>query len=242
MNLVVDVGNTATKCAIFENDVLIKKWSFINDADPQELLMANPKDFDAVMVGNSGFINSVLSGLLEKFDNVKTLSHTLKLPFDTVYLTPHTLGLDRIAAMAGGLTKFHDCDLFIVDAGTCITFDVISSTKIHKGGRISPGVKMRLMAMNTFTAGLPLVDKEQFTDIPWGNDTTLSLLSGAVQGSIDEFTSASSRFFSQFPSGKVIITGGDAQIFENNLKNNIFADPDLVVKGLNAILCLNEIN
>ena len=242
MNLVVDVGNTATKCAIFENDQLRKKWSFSSKSPSQDLTSLNPKEVSAVLVANSGSLSEELKDELKRFSGVQILSANHKLPFTSEYLTPKTLGLDRIAAMAGGLADFPGENLFIVDAGTCITFDVLSSKKVHLGGRISPGVKMRLKAMNTFTAQLPLVDSEQFTDIPWGNDTNSSLLSGAIQGSIDEFTSASSRFFSQFPNGKVIITGGDAQIFENTLKNNIFADPDLVVKGLNAILCLNEIN
>ena len=108
------------------------------------------------------------------------------------------------------------------------------------GGAISPGVQMRLKAMNNYTDQLPLLywEKPQRPKTI-GNTTISSMLSGVVNGLIAEMKGFISSYQEQFSDMKIVLTGGDANFFEKELKNSIFADPNLVLKGLNEILEYN---
>jgi type III pantothenate kinase len=97
---------------------------------------------------------------------------------------------------------------------------------------------MRFKAMHTFTARLPLV--------PWndavgliGNSTERCLQSGVLNGILGEMNGVIEQYADKFTDLKVILCGGDAPFFENQLKHTIFAAPDLVLMGLNRILRYN---
>ncbi|NDC41660.1 MAG: type III pantothenate kinase, partial [Chitinophagia bacterium] len=53
-------------------------------------------------------------------------------------------------------------------------------------------------------------------------------LAAEIDGMINAFSSAHTDF-------NAILTGGDAPFLANKLKSKIFADPDLLLKGLNII-------
>ena len=72
-----------------------------------------------------------------------------------------------------------------------------------------------------------------------GKSTISSMLSGAVRGLILEIDGFIQEYEKSYENLKVILTGGDAKLFEKELKNGIFADPNLVLKGLNEILIYN---
>ena len=81
----------------------------------------------------------------EIFKNSKIISlkdENLKLPFSTQY-KDETLGEDRVALVSSGLNLYPDKDLLIIDIGTCITYDLVSSNKEYIGGSISPGFNLR---------------------------------------------------------------------------------------------------
>ncbi|MFT6165724.1 MAG: type III pantothenate kinase [Vicingaceae bacterium] len=238
--LAVDIGNTRTKFAIFEGREILHSSSLKNEA--LELSNDLLKNYDI----NAVIISSVNTEAEEKLQlrglKVPTLmlNHQTALPFRLEYESPDTLGKDRIAAVAGASAQFPNQNTLVIDAGTCVTYDFLTAEGGYLGGAISPGVQLRLRAMNSYTSKLPLLHWEG-AERPQtiGNTTITSMLSGVVNGLISEMRGFIDSYEKQYKTLKIVITGGDANFFVKELKNGIFADPNLVLKGLNEILIYN---
>jgi type III pantothenate kinase len=130
-------------------------------------------------------------------------------------------------------------NVLVIDAGTCITFDIINSENEYLGGAISPGLQMRYQAMNTFTENLPLLEPEEDVDLV-GNTTIKSMQSGVIFGITSEIDGVISMYNSQFKDLTIILTGGDSQFLCKRLKNSIFANSNFLLQGLNYILEFNK--
>lgn len=167
------------------------------------------------------------------------LSHETLLPIHLKYTSPETLGRDRIAVAVAAACQHPGEASLVVDIGTCITFDLVNPDKAYLGGAISPGFRMRMKAMNQFTGKLPLADYQK--DIPAiGTDTISSLQAGAFWGIIHEINGTIDQLKDRYSQVNIFLTGGDASKFEKFIKNGIFADSSLLLKGLNYILDYNE--
>jgi type III pantothenate kinase len=176
---------------------------------------------------------------VSSYFNASILSEKTNVPIINKYKTPNTLGKDRLAAVVGASFLFPKKDILIFDAGTCLTIDFVNARKEYLGGRISPGIEMRYKALNTFTDKLPLVQQAKISTII-GDDTNSSIVSGVQQGVLAEVKSIISDYKSQNFDIITVVTGGDCFFFEKELKNSIFANPHLVLVGLNEILDYNE--
>lgn len=241
LNLVVDIGNSRTKWGLFEGKELMHSQQITNDNFSTKNDFFSQIDFHYMIISS---VNRKVEQCLS-FDSknvaVLHLDHKTPLPIVNDYQSPETLGKDRIAAVVGAQLQFPDTPLLVIDAGTCVTYDFLTSDKRYIGGAISPGIQMRLRAMNEHTNKLPLlfwedVQKPEIT----GNTSIASMLSGVVNGLIFEMDGFISSYEKQFSGLKIVLTGGDANFFEKALKNSIFADPNLVLKGLNEILIYNH--
>lgn len=236
INLVVDYGNSFAKVGVFSRHELTELNSFL---DPHDL-----RDFIQNFSGQNFILSSVTHDHLPVMDwaaHIPTkyiLTSSLPLPITNLYATPHTLGVDRIAGVCGAKQHFPSSHCLVIDAGTCITYDFLDNIGNYHGGSISPGLRMRLQAMHSFTAKLPLVD---IADNPplIGNTTEACLQSGAINGMMEEIEGIIARYQQEFAGLRVILCGGDARFFENKLKGPIFAIPELVLSGLNSILIYN---
>ena len=161
------------------------------------------------------------------------------IPISNRYRTPKTLGSDRLAAVIGASSLKPGKDLLIIDAGTCITYEVIDARGNYWGGNIAPGMQMRLRALHEFTARLPLVEAEG--EVPgMGYDTETAIRSGVLRGMKYEIEGYIKSMRSKFPHLLVFLTGGDHINFDTNIKNIIFSDKYIVPRGLNKILDYNE--
>jgi type III pantothenate kinase len=236
MNLVVDYGNSAAKVGIFDHQNLMEKYT-LPTAD-------SVKDFFIKTSAANVIVSSVNTEAAEVLSWVKPdakkfiLHHTLPLPIRNLYATPATLGADRLAGVCGARQLFPLEPCLVIDAGTCITYDFIDADGNYHGGSISPGLMMRFKAVHTFTAKLPLVTPK--VDIPLtGNSTETSIQSGVVNGMLAEIEGIILQYTKKFGDVRVILCGGDALFFENQLKASIFASPELVLIGLNSILNYN---
>ena len=158
----------------------------------------------------------------------------------SLYSNIETLGKDRIAAMVGARIQFPEDDLLVFDAGTCLTVDYLDVQNIHHGGRIMPGIQMRYDSLNHFTSKLPQLYLESEQQELIGTDTESAIHSGVQQGVIAEISSIIQNYKKENPDIIVILTGGDCFFLEEALKNTIFVDSFLVLKGLNTILEYNE--
>ena len=141
--------------------------------------------------------------------------------------------------MIGASSLKPNSDLLIIDAGTCITYEVIDARGNYWGGNIAPGMQMRLRALHEFTARLPLVEAEG--EVPgMGYNTETAIRSGVLRGMKYEIEGYIKSMRSKFPHLQVFLTGGDHINFDTNIKNSIFSDRYLVPRGLNKILDYNE--
>ncbi len=235
--LAVDIGNTRVKAAVFDEDGIVKVFS--SDEGNFE---AKLKDF----VRQEGVTNAIASStsnqpvLLSGFTGVKMiqLDHTTPLPVTIEYETPETLGRDRIAGVVGARKLFPGTTVFVIDAGTCITYDLVTERGVFVGGNIAPGLDMRLKAMHEYTARLPLVIRPEENGL-FGKSTSGALQFGAQNGILLEIEGYLRRLETDNGPICTVITGGDAVYFADRLKTEIFVRPNLVLVGLNEILRYN---
>ena len=241
MNLIVDVGNTLVKFAIFKDANLIHKISFeLSEFKKQYKTLK--KEFPKVksaIISSVGRLSEMQIEMVENDLKVIELSSKTKLPFKNLYKTPKTLGVDRIALVSASVQQFPDKNVLIIDAGTCITYDFITNENHYLGGAISPGIRLRYKALNNLTANLPLLKTKQPMSII-GNSTETSIHSGVVNGVINEIDGVINQYQENYLDLTVILTGGDTKFLSNQLKNTIFANSNFLLEGLNFILEYNS--
>lgn len=187
---------------------------------------------------------SDVSGILEGLLNVNPTSVPIgfltsesKLPFQNHYQSS-TLGSDRKALVTGAMELFGGMNCLIIDAGSCVTFDLLTASYDYLGGSISPGLHMRLKAMHSFTGKLPLPGWDQPRHFI-GKTTEECLLSGAYFGLLAEIEFTIGKYSQEYKDLKVILTGGDASELAMNIKTSIFVDEHLLLYGLNKLLIHN---
>jgi type III pantothenate kinase len=236
MNMVIDSGNTLFKVGIFEKETLIRKEIFESLEDLHAFLAAVQADH--VLVSSVTMSAAELSSWPLSANRVLFLDKELPLPISNRYATPQTLGVDRLAAACGAHFLYPGLDCLVIDAGTCINYEFINKKGEYLGGAISPGIRMRFEAMHHGTAKLPLAVISYDPPLT-GNSTMLCLQSGVINGAIEEVRGIIARYVSDYPEVRVILCGGDANVFENHLNPTIFVAPEVVLMGLNSILLHN---
>ncbi len=241
MNLTIDIGNTRIKYAVFEGDELL----FVHQTDKLTgSIMAGLTEkfsINHVIIADVAEISPDIIEYFEKKSKLLILDEQTPLPFKNLYATPQTLGKDRIAAIAGAYAMYPEQNILVLDAGTAITYEFINAQGEYLGGGISPGVRLRFKALNTYTGRLPLIEPDM-PDFLIGTSTKDAILSGVMNGMLSEMQGFIEKYNAGYPELKVILTGGDAFYFEPYLKNRIFAVPNLVLTGLNKILLHNAPN
>lgn len=237
--LCFDFGNTRMKCGIFENDQLIKVDMLENDQP--ETIHRILKEFTPHHTILSSVINHnpEIEKILSKESVFLKLDATVKLPFTTPVGKPETIGADRLALAAFASFFYRDQNNLIIALGSCITYNFINKYNSFIGGSISPGMQMRFKSMHDYTAKLPVV-KVDWNFPLIGYDTRTNILSGVLQGMAAEIDGIIDEYKNKFKKFNVLLTGGDTANFVRHLKNKIFADPWLILKGLYAISKYNE--
>jgi len=211
----------------------------LNDCTLQSILVfVEGQTISDAIVSSVKAIDTDLEQIIQHFD-AHFLSENTLLPITIDYKTPNTLGKDRIAAVVGVSFLFPKQDVLVLDAGTCLTVDFINKDKVYKGGRISPGIRMRYTALNQFTSNLPLCEFSESSMII-GDDTDSSIISGVQQGILAEVRGIINVYKIENKDTIIAVTGGDCFFFEKELKSSIFANSFLVMEGLNEILDYNE--
>ena len=234
-NFVIDIGNSRIKSSEVQGDLIVKSktWDRL-----ESLVKALPKNKNTIVCS----VKHDTEQITDIFgDDVSVFNEHSRLPIRINYDTPQTLGRDRIASAVGAHYLFPSEDLLIIDAGSCITYDLLINNSFE-GGLISPGFKMRLKAMHEMTGQLPDVI-QQSDQYEWGligKSTATCMISGAKNGMKNEINGIVSRLKEKYASLRVLMTGGDAELFESNVKGSIFVRSNLVPLGLNQILIKNE--
>jgi type III pantothenate kinase len=240
INLCIDWGNTNVKAAIFDNDKLHRQITFPAEAanDKVSELLDNFKPAKAILctvVDHDGELAQLIRSKIKSF--IKLDGYT-RVPINNAYLSTNTLGADRLALVCGAYATTPDKNNLVISLGTCITYNLMQKNKTFRGGAISPGLHMRLKAMHHYTGKLPEVGVEGDL-LLLGYDTDSCMRSGAVFGMAAEIEGMISNYEKQYSEFNAILTGGDAAYFASKIKSKIFADPDLLLKGLNLIVNYN---
>ncbi|HLG38684.1 MAG TPA: type III pantothenate kinase [Chitinophagaceae bacterium] len=237
--LCFDFGNTRKKVAIFSEAELDKAIVLADDS--VETIQSLIDDYQPKKSILSSVINHdhACEELLASKTKFHKLNHLTKLAFTTPVGKPATIGADRLALSAAAVHYYPKKNNLVIGMGSCVTYNFINKYHEFLGGAISPGMEMRLKAMNQFTAKLPLVKAD--SNVPLiGYDTDTNLLSGVVLGLAKEMDGFIEAYKEKFGNFNVLLTGGDLVHLASHLKNKIFADPDLIFKGLYAISEVNN--
>ncbi|MDR2520435.1 MAG: type III pantothenate kinase [Bacteroidales bacterium OttesenSCG-928-I14] len=234
MNIVIDQGNTLFKIGVLDGRKIIKIFYIKNLKKKLVLSILESYQFETGILCSTKVFPSFLLSLLRKIPCFYEFESILSLPLFIEYKTPKTLGKDRLAASVGAWNQKPNNNLLIIDIGTAITIDFVSKDGIYKGGNISPGPIMRLNALHNFTELLPQISQKG--DIPLrGYNTETAIRSGVMEGIVHELKSYIEKYRKE-ENAIVFLTGSDISYFKNRLKDIVFVDKYLVIKGLNEIL------
>lgn len=234
MILVVDVGNTRIKAAVFEGATLFEIFVFSKielQKNIENILKKFEKTTDLV-ISSVGEVEKQSFLAYAKVVNIHFLSHEDSFPFHNRYATPKTLGIDRMVLAAGATLQFPNKNRLIIDAGTCVTYDFIDDQDNYLGGAIAPGLRLRYEALHNFTAKLPLLPLESPKDLI-GTSTTESIHSGVVNGLVYEINGFIDQYNARYSNFIIILTGGDTDFLAKRLKNTIFANSNFLLESLN---------
>lgn len=234
-NLCIDIGNTNIKSGFFLEDQMFDLAFGVDELREK----AKNRDFRSIICSVRKSVPYDITAIISSSEKHIELSPFLKIPINIVYDTPETLGMDRVAAAMGAKKYFPEENCIVIDAGTCITSDFVDKNYNFLGGNISPGISMRIAAMHHFTAALPLVKIKKNSGL-LGKNTKEALQNGALKGTIWEISSFIKQINRKYGKSRVIFTGGDTKYFVNSFKTSIFANPNLVLEGLNEILKTHE--
>ena len=233
--LTIDIGNTRAKYAVFEDESLIETAAFNPYSnDLKELTIKYPQMKKGILSSVGGKIEECLAQL-ENLEII-TLSAKTPLPFELSYKNSSQIGSDRLVAVAAAMAEKPSQNSLVIDIGTCITYDIITSDNKHLCGPISPGINLRFKSMNDYTEKLPLCKPSNDDLKIICSSTEECLQSGVIMAILFEIEGFINLYSNIYKNLNVFIIGGDNIFFENKLKNCIFADANFTFNGLRYIL------
>ena len=233
MNLVVDIGNTRTKAALYSGNSLIEFHTLKN---PKELFKSGLiEKCSKIIISSVTETDDFFIELLKLKETILFTTQT-QIPITNDYKSISTLGSDRLLASIGAYFSYPKSNVLVIDAGTCIKYNFTNSDNHYLGGGISPGITMKLKSLHDYTAKLPLIEFDENFNLLIGDSTQHSILSGVLNGTIAEIDGIINTYKLHYPDLICLLTGGDSEYLANRLKNSIFTHQNLVLKGLNDIL------
>jgi type III pantothenate kinase len=239
MQLCIDWGNTRVKSAIFNGTALVQEFNF-SEAEALTGIMGlvNEHNPQSAILCSVAAVPPELKALLQDQTRLHILNGNTALPILNAYHSPDTLGMDRIALAVGAHQLMPGKNVLAISAGTAITYNLLLSNRIFRGGNITPGLDMRFRALHEYTDQLPMIS-DQGELLLLGYDTETSIRSGVVFGIAAEIDGMINKYREQYSDVEAVLTGGNAGLFADKLKNRIFAVPQLLLQGLNTILLHN---
>ncbi len=242
MDLVIDIGNTFAKVALFSEGRLhtLSRFSSLSLDDILDFTKAFSSQISAAIVSSVRDYPSGIDAYLEQNYFFIHLEPATAVPIKSNYETPETLGKDRLAVAVAAASLFPGTNALVIDAGTALTYDLVTASATYFGGAISPGIQMRFDALHHFTGKLPLLSGREKVCLV-GKNTRNSILSGVLNGILAEVKAIVEDYQKMFPELQIIFTGGDYKYFVDKLNFPTFAEPNLVLMGLQKILEFNRV-
>ncbi|RYG05033.1 MAG: type III pantothenate kinase [Chitinophagaceae bacterium] len=235
-----DFGNTRKKCAVFTGRDLTDLVVMEDDNEQTILDLLEKYHPEKTLLSSVINHNPLIEKILAERSRFHKLDHHSKIPITTPVGKPETIGADRLGLVVGAADLFPGKNNLVIGLGSAITYNFINKFNEFLGGGISPGMEMRFRSLNSFTDLLPLVKKDwNFPLI--GYDTRTNILSGVILGMAKEIDGIIESYEEKYANFNVVLTGGDTTFFVHHLKKKIFADPNLIYKGLYAICEYNNV-
>jgi type III pantothenate kinase len=234
MLLVIDIGNTRIKGAVFEHNTIVEQFYFLSDEleiNLNAIVNKYPNCKDMVV---ANVVNTEKEVFPQIIPTVKChfITREWLFPFENKYATPETLGIDRMVLASGSVLSYPNQNRLVIDAGTCITYDFIDNNNNYLGGAISPGIRLRYEALHRQTAKLPLLELK-YPDHFVGSSTKEAIHVGVIQGILHEIDGFIAQYQTENTNITIILTGGDADFLAKRLKNTIFANSNFLLESLN---------
>ena len=240
MNLLIDIGNSLTKIAVFNKAKIITEFK-IKKID---------LNFIKDIVKDNKIINCAISNVGPRIDdlyiffeentNLYIFDDKINLPF----LNPYKKGIvgdDRLALILAASYEYPNDNVLIIDMGTCITYDIKTSKNLYQAGGISPGLMLRLDSLSRGAFNLTEV-KPNYPKSSIADDTETSINIGVLLGIENEINGFINNYKNEYNNLKVIISGGDSDFLYGKLKNTIFTNSNFIYKGLNYLIEYNQPN
>ena len=237
--MVIDIGNSFSKVGLFDKNILIDYKEFKSFSVEDIKSVFSSKIITNSIISNVSSHNKKVFEFLNMNSNLVLFDAEIKLPFKNKYGSVETIGNDRIALVSQASRLYPDKNVLVIDSGSCITYDFLNDKNEYLGGGISPGLNMKLKALNNQTARLPLVKKTQIKYLI-GKSTETSILSGVINGTLGEINYIIEEYKKRYKKIVIILTGGDLNFLFNHIKNGILADPKFLLSGLNILIELNK--
>ncbi|MDE6080322.1 MAG: type III pantothenate kinase [Duncaniella sp.] len=240
--LTIDQGNSEAKLALW-NGTQTEGFVMEPRLTPSKLTdFVGDRPLSGTMYCSVGRQDvDILRQLRHMSAHAMRLTPDTPLPIKVEYGTRSTLGADRVAAAVGAWTEHAGKPILVVDAGTAVTYDIVTPEGVYRGGNIAPGISMELRALHEFTARLPLVafpeNMPELTQRLFGQTTREAIALGAVYSVL-----ASIEFYRRRLSDDtvVVLGGGCGHHLASICDFPVVVDEHLVSKGLNRILLYNE--
>lgn len=235
-HLCIDWGNTRVKAGFFIGNKLEKEYNFSHEEGAAQLVnLTGILQPDATIFCSVANLPPDIPEALAEHNHLVLLNSNTNLPFMNAYQSPETLGADRLALVAGAQALYPHATSMVISVGTAITYNFLQNGHIFRGGNITPGVSLRLRSLNEHTDHLPLVDAKG-NDSLLGYDTEAGIRAGVLWGITAEIEGMLNFYQAQYSCFNAVLTGGDLSLFANKFKSRIFADSQILLKGLNLIL------
>ncbi len=234
--LLVDAGNTRVKWALANGAEWNADACALADAVPESIWngLVTP---DRVVVSNVAGVKweQRVRAWCEQFwkrDAEFIAARHEQCGVRNGYRDPSALGSDRWAALIAAryLTKTSS---IVVDCGTTVTVDALSSSGEFLGGVIFPGSGLARANLLNRTRGIGDVDGgvELF-----GRSTGEAVAAGvaySIAGGIDRLVT---EFSAQLPGvASIFVTGGESDALSAYLRSEVTRYPELVLRGLAVI-------
>jgi type III pantothenate kinase len=236
--LIIDNSNTRTKFALGDDHAL-GAWRGVlptPEISPESLeQLTSSLEFSGVIIGS--VVPAKAAVLREYFEDrvpCHFLGHASLLGMGVDYPEPQKIGADRLANAVGVLARY-GAPAIVIDFGTAVTFDVISSVPAYCGGVIAPGLGAMSSYLPQKTALLPSIELEEPASAI-GKSTEHAMQVGAVFGYRGLVREIIAKIRAELAgSPKIIATGGDAELIAKGLSEIQAVDADLTLEGLRLV-------
>ncbi|NOY00685.1 MAG: type III pantothenate kinase [Verrucomicrobia bacterium] len=242
--LLINNNNSRTKFALASEIELLEHRVIDTKLLTQKSLIEKLSGWHFQNIVIASVVPKKAALILETFANdysMLEISHQINLGITVDFPDPSTIGADRLANAAAVIAIHETAPAIVVDFGTAVTFDIISSDRAYIGGVIAPGLDVMTDYMHDRTALLPKIDLAE-PPAAIGKSTVDAMLSGAVHGYRGLVKEILEQVESELESDQtpvIVATGGYAELIAEGLPKINSVDPYLTLEGLRIIGNLN---